>query len=117
LASLGYRAIMACDASEALAIIDRGIEFDLLFTDLVMPGAMNGSQLAKEVAKRRSPLKVLFTSGYTERAVLHHGRLEPGVLLLPKPYRTADLARAIRQALEAGEPAQMGHATAEARRG
>jgi DNA-binding LytR/AlgR family response regulator len=68
-----------------------------------MPGPMNGSQLAQKAAKRRSPLKVLFTSGYTENALMHHQRLDPGVLLLPKPYRKADLARMVRLAL-GGDP-------------
>jgi CheY-like chemotaxis protein len=99
LRSLGYKTITANNAAEALALIDGGAEFDLLFTDLIMPGLMNGSQLAKEAAKRRAPLKVLFTSGYTENSVIHHGRLEPGVALLAKPYRTADLARMIREIL------------------
>jgi PAS domain S-box-containing protein len=103
--SLGYKAITASNATDALAIIDAGTEFDLLFTDLIMPGAMSGSQLAQEAAKRRSPLKVLFTSGYTERSAVHHGRLEPGMLLLAKPYRKSDLARMLRQALERAEPA------------
>jgi FixJ family two-component response regulator len=76
------------------------VEFDLLFTDVIMPGAMDGSQLAKEVARRRPEARVLFTSGYTETAMIHHGRLDPGVLLLQKPHRRADLARALRQALE-----------------
>jgi PAS domain S-box-containing protein len=101
--SLGYRAIVAANATEALAIIDRGEPFDLLFTDLIMPGSMNGRQLAEEAAKRRSGLKVLFTSGYTEDSVVHHGRLTSGILLLAKPYRKLDLARLIRQALDAGE--------------
>jgi hypothetical protein len=64
-----------------------------------MPGQINGRQLAAEMAKRRSPLKVLFTSGYTEDAIVHHGRLDPDVLLLGKPYRMPDLARMIRLAL------------------
>jgi PAS domain S-box-containing protein len=101
--SLGYRAIVAANATEALAIIDRGESFDLLFTDLIMPGSMNGRQLAEEAAKRRPGLKVLFTSGYTEDSVVHHGRLTSGVLLLAKPYRKRDLARRLRQALDAGE--------------
>ena len=65
-----------------------------------MPGAMNGRQLADEAIKRRPQLKVLFTSGYTEDALLHHGRLDPGVLLLAKPYRRTDLARMVRRALD-----------------
>jgi hypothetical protein len=64
-----------------------------------MPGSMNGRQLAIEAQKRRPKLKVLFTSGYTENAIVHHGRLDAGVLLLPKPYISYDLARLIRTAL------------------
>jgi CheY-like chemotaxis protein len=99
LRSLGYRTMNASNAQEALAIIDGGVAFDLLFTDVIMPGQMNGRRLAEEAAKRRPNLKVLFTSGYTESAIVHHGRLDPGVLLLPKPYRKSDLARMLRQAL------------------
>jgi DNA-binding LytR/AlgR family response regulator len=64
-----------------------------------MPGGLNGRQLAAEMMQRRSPLKVLFTSGYTEDAIIHHGRLDSGVLLLAKPYRKIDLARMLRVAL------------------
>jgi len=66
-----------------------------------MPGIMNGRQLADEAVKRRPALKVLFTSGYTENAIVHHGRLDPGVLLLAKPYRKSDLARMVRKAFDA----------------
>jgi CheY-like chemotaxis protein len=97
--SLGYKTIMAHNAEQALRLIDSGAEFDLLFTDVIMPGAMNGRRLAEEAVKRRRPLRVLFTSGYTENAIVHHGRLDPDVLLLAKPYRKADLARMIRLAL------------------
>jgi CheY-like chemotaxis protein len=97
--SLGYKTISAANASEAIAAVEGGAAFDLLFTDLIMPGLMNGRQLAEEVAKRRSPLSVLFTSGYSEDAVVHHGRLDPGILLLAKPYRTNDLAHMVRVAL------------------
>jgi PAS domain S-box-containing protein len=103
LTSLGYRTLAAADGTEALALIDRGTEFDLLFTDVIMSGAMNGRELAEAVAARRPQVKVLFTSGYTENAILHHGRLDPGVFLLAKPYRKADLARMVRAAL-AGAP-------------
>jgi PAS domain S-box-containing protein len=107
---LGYKTISAADAGEAIAAVEGGAAFDLLFTDLVMPGPMNGRQLAEELAKRRAPLKVLFTSGYTEDSVIHHGRLDPGVLLLAKPYRTTDLARMVRVALD-------GHSAAPRRGG
>ena len=98
--TLGYRILSASNATEALALIDSGAKFDLLFTDVVMPGHMNGRELADVMAKRCPGLKVLFTSGYTQSAVIHHGRLVPGVLLLTKPYRKQDLARMLRRALD-----------------
>jgi CheY-like chemotaxis protein len=98
--SLGYQTLSAANAAEALMMADDGAQFDLLFTDVIMPGRMNGRQLAEEMAKRRSPLKVLFTSGYTENAIIHHGRLDPGVLLLAKPYRKLELARMLRRGLD-----------------
>jgi CheY-like chemotaxis protein len=101
LQSLGYVTLAAGNAAEALAITDTEAKFDLLFTDVIMPGDMNGRQLADEIRKRRVTLKTLFTSGYTENAIIHHGRLDPGVLLLAKPYRRSDLARMIRAALVA----------------
>jgi signal transduction histidine kinase/CheY-like chemotaxis protein len=99
---LGYRTLLAANGPEALAEIEKGIMFDLLLTDMIMPGGMNGRQLADAVRSRRPAVRVLFTSGYTEDAIIHHGRLDPGVLLLPKPYRRSDLARMIRLALERG---------------
>jgi PAS domain S-box-containing protein len=101
LQSLGYATLSAGNAGAALALVDAGEQFDLLFTDVIMPGGMNGRQLADEVKKRRPMVKVLFTSGYTENAIIHHGRLDPGVNLLAKPYRKTDLARKIHEALEA----------------
>jgi PAS domain S-box-containing protein len=97
--SLGYVTLDAANAAEARALVEAGHEFDLLFTDVIMPGTMNGRQLATELQKHKSKLKVLFTSGYTENAIIHHGRLDTGVLLLAKPYRKSDLARMIRKAL------------------
>jgi PAS domain S-box-containing protein len=99
LRSLGYATLDAPNAAEALAIVQAGHRFDLLFTDVIMPGVMNGRQLATEIKKGRPDLKVLFTSGYTENAIIHHGRLD-SVLLLAKPYRKSDMARMIRRALE-----------------
>src|SRR5262249_26131775 len=95
----GYRTLAAGNAAEALAIVDGPERIDLLFTDVIIPGGMNGRQLAMEALKRRAGLKVLYTSGYTENAIVHHGRLDAGVLLLPKPYLSSDLARMIRTAL------------------
>jgi PAS domain S-box-containing protein len=97
--SLGYVTLDAANAAEALAIVGAGQPFDLLFTDVIMPGNMNGRQLADEIAKTRPGLKVLFTSGYTENAIIHHGRLDSGILLLAKPYRKSDMAAMIRKAL------------------
>jgi PAS domain S-box-containing protein len=97
--SMGYVTLDAANAAEALAVVDAGSEFDLLFTDVIMPGAMNGRQLANEIRNRKPALKVLYTSGYTENAIIHHGRLDAGVLLLAKPYRKSDLALMLRRAL------------------
>jgi CheY-like chemotaxis protein len=97
--SLGYTALEAANAAEALAIIDGDGDIDLLFTDIIMPGAMNGRQLADEAVRRRPQLTTLFTSGYTENAIVHHGRHDSGVLLLAKPYRKTELARMLRTAL------------------
>ena len=97
---LGYTTLEACNAAEALKVIDGPAAIDLLFTDVIMPGSMNGRQLADEAVTRRPSLKVLFTSGYTENAIVHHGRLDSGVLLLAKPYRKPELARMIRTALD-----------------
>jgi CheY-like chemotaxis protein len=99
LRSLGYVTLDAANGAEAMALVEAGHAFDLLFTDVIMPGAMNGRQLADEIAKRRPGLKVLFTSGYTENAIIHHGRLDTGVLLLAKPYRKSEMAGMIRVAL------------------
>ncbi|QDW36149.1 PAS domain S-box protein [Bradyrhizobium sp. KBS0727] len=96
--SLGYVTLDAANATEALAIANAGRPFDLLFTDVIMPG-INGRQLANEISRIKPGLKVLFTSGYTENAIIHHGRLDEGVLLLAKPYRKSDMAIMIRKAL------------------
>jgi len=99
--SLGYRTLAAGNATEALTIIDNGGEIDLLFTDVMMPGSINGRQLAVEALNRRPSLKVLYTSGYAKNAMVQDGRLDSGVLLLVKPYRKVELAGMIRTALRA----------------
>jgi signal transduction histidine kinase len=97
--SLGYKTIAAADGPSALACVTDGEPFDLLFTDVIMPGGMTGRQLADEVAKRRPGTPTLYTSGYTDNSIVHHGRLDEGVLLLTKPYRKPQLAQMLRRAL------------------
>jgi PAS domain S-box-containing protein len=99
LKSLGYHTIAAENAAEALRFVERGLTFDLLFTDIVMPGSMDGAELARAVRGLRPSVKVLFTSGYTDKAIVGEGGLRTGVLLLHKPYRRGELARMIRAAL------------------
>jgi CheY-like chemotaxis protein len=106
--SLGYTTLEAADAAEALAIIGNRGDIDLLFTDVIMPGAMNGRQLACEIKRRRPSIKVLYTSGYTENTIIHHGRLDSGVLLLAKPYRKSEMARMIRRAIDGAQERHVG---------
>ena len=100
LESLGYKVIVASNADEALAIVNRGAVFDLLFTDVVMPGSMNGRQLAETLMARRPSLRVLFTSGYSDGALPLKNRAGHGIPLLTKPYRRAELARTLRRCLD-----------------
>jgi PAS domain S-box-containing protein len=99
LQSLGYRTAAADDGQAALEYVESGQPFDLLFTDVVMPSGMTGRQLAAEVTRRQPGTKVLYTSGYTDSAIVHHGRLDQGVMLLSKPYRKSELAGMVRLAL------------------
>lgn len=99
--SLGYRTVEASTARAALERLTEHRQVALLFSDVVLPGGMNGVELAEEVQKRYPHLKVLFTSGYTEHGLLDSGRLRSGAELLPKPYRKADLADKLHAMLEA----------------
>ncbi len=100
LESLGYRVLQAENAAEALDLVRGGAQVDLLFTDVVMPGAMRSGELA-QLARRYLPsLAVLFTSGYAEDDIVHDGRLDAGVELLRKPYGQDDLAARVRQVLD-----------------
>ena len=101
LTALGYRVLKASDAASALAVIESGVPIDVLFTDVVMPGTLRSPELARMARERLPNLAVLFTSGYTENAIVHGGRLDPGVELLGKPYTRESLARRIRQVIAA----------------
>jgi CheY-like chemotaxis protein len=95
LAELGYRVLAAQNGASALQVLE-GNQIDLLFTDVVMPGGMNGRQLADEAVRRRPGLKVLFTTGYTRNAIVHHGRLDAGVQMIGKPFSFNDLGAKVR---------------------
>jgi len=99
LGELGYRVLKAHDAASALHIIESGLSIDLLFTDVVMPGTLKSPELARKAKERQPHIAVLFTSGYTENAIVHGGRLDADVDLLPKPYAREALARKVRQVL------------------
>ncbi len=99
LTELGYRVLKAPDAASALAIVSSGIPIDLLFTDVVMPGPLRSPDLARKAREAIPNLAVLFTSGYTENAIVHGGRLDAGVELLGKPYTRAALAAKVRHVL------------------
>ena len=99
LSELGYRVLKAPDAASAMAIVSSGIPIDLLFTDVVMPGPLRSPDLARKASEAIPNLAVLFTSGYTENAIVHGGRLDAGVELLGKPYTRAALASKIRHVL------------------
>jgi len=100
LTELGYRVLEAVDGHTALDVLRRHSEISLLFTDVGLPGGMNGRQLADEAQRRIPLLKVLFTSGYAKAAIVHDGRLDAGVQLVTKPFTYAVLAQRIREALD-----------------
>jgi PAS domain S-box-containing protein len=99
LTELGYRVVKARDAASALVVVDSGIPIDLIFTDVMMPGALRSPELARKAKERLPNVAVLFTSGYTQNAIVHGGRLDAGVELLAKPYTREGLARKVRHVL------------------
>ena len=101
LGALGYQILEAEDGPASLALMGETARIDLLLTDVVLPRGMNGREVAEEARKRYPEIKVVFTSGYTENAVLHHGRLDEGVEILSKPYTRQTLARRVREVLDA----------------
>jgi signal transduction histidine kinase/CheY-like chemotaxis protein/CHASE3 domain sensor protein len=102
---LGYSVLRAGNAEQALALLKEGHRADVLFTDVVMPGQLNTREFARLAKEVLPELRVLFTSGYTQNAIVHNGKLDEGVELLSKPYRKDDLARKLRSILGNGSPA------------
>jgi CheY-like chemotaxis protein/two-component sensor histidine kinase len=103
LSRLGYRVIEAVDGREALQKLDEGARVDILFTDVVMPGGINGWELAERARTIKPGLKVLLTSGYALETLAERGRLPAGAIILNKPYRKVELAKRLREVLSVGE--------------
>jgi CheY-like chemotaxis protein len=100
LVDAGYRVVTADSGAAAVPILESGVPIDLLFTDVIMPGGINGRELAERARRIRPTLPVLFTSGYTENSIVHQGRLDNGVNLLMKPYRKRQLLQKVRDILD-----------------
>lgn len=113
LTGLGYAVLKANDAEQALTVVASGVHIDLLFTDVVMPGALRSPEMARRAVQTLPGLKVLFTSGYTQNAIVHGGRLDPGVELLSKPYSRQQLAAKVRQVLGNSDTEASGAGTAD----
>jgi CheY-like chemotaxis protein len=99
LRELGYRVLEASDAESALTILASEVRIDLLFTDVVLPGR-SGKSLADAALEYRRGLRVLYTTGYSRNAIVHHGRLDAGVQLISKPFTFEELARRVRDVLD-----------------
>jgi PAS domain S-box-containing protein len=100
LASLGYKVVSAANGAEALEVLEKEPDIDLLFTDVVMPGSIGGRALAERARQMRPGLKVLFASGYFEGALVGKGDLETDVRFLTKPYIKRELAKKIEETLK-----------------
>jgi len=100
LEDLGYRLLTANDGKQALQQLKKEPAIDLLFSDVVMPGGINGYELAEKATTNRPELKVLLTSGYTEKAVTHNGHARFNANLLSKPYTQIELAKRVRAILD-----------------
>lgn len=100
LEGLGYNVITASEGEPALALLRERSDIDLLLSDIVLPGGMNGRQIAQAAQAIRPSIKILHISGYSREAVVHQGRIDPGVELLSKPYRRSELAARIRKVLD-----------------
>ena len=106
LRELGYTVLLAADADAALRLLESGAAVALLFTDVVLPGK-NGQVLSDMARQLRPDIRVLFTTGYSRNAIVHHGRLDPGVNLLTKPFTIEQLAVRVRDILDKGPPLRM----------
>jgi two-component system cell cycle sensor histidine kinase/response regulator CckA len=95
----GYTVLLAANADEALQVFEQDVSIDVLLTDVVMPGG-SGPELTGRLVEQHPALKVIYMSGYTEDAIVHHGVLDPGIAFIHKPFTSETLARKIRDALD-----------------
>ena len=96
---LGYTVLVAGNADRAIQLFEENPSIDLLLTDVVMPG-VSGPELTRLLVERRPSLKVIYMSGYTDEAIVHHGVLDPGIDFLHKPFTSEELGRKIRDVLD-----------------
>ena len=109
LKELGYRVMEADNGAAALQALETASEpIDLLFTDVILPGGMTGADIAQQARAQQPGLRILFTTGYARNAIIHHGRLDPGVELLTKPFTYAELATKVREMLDRDDARQAG---------
>ena len=101
LEELGYHVMSAESGAAALETLNGSHQIDLLLTDVVMPGGMNGRQLADKAVGHRPGLRVLYMTGYTRNAIIHQGRLDRGINMISKPFSFEELASKVRQVLDA----------------
>lgn len=97
---LGYQVTEFAEGKQAIDTLHQGQRFDLLLTDVVLAGGMSGKEVAQAAATLDPDMEILYMSGYAENAIVHHGRLDPGVHLLSKPFRSSELARKLRLVLD-----------------
>jgi CheY-like chemotaxis protein len=95
----GYTVMVAASADEAVRLFEGNGSIDVLLTDVVMPGA-SGPELTRQLLERQPGLQVIYMSGYTEEAIVHHGVLDPGIAFLHKPFTSEALGRKIREVLD-----------------
>ncbi len=109
LKELGYRVMEADNGAAALQALETASEpIDLLFTDVILPGGMTGADIAQQARAQQPELRILFATGYARNAIIHHGRLDPGVELLTKPFTYAELATKVREMLDRDDARQAG---------
>ena len=109
LKELGYRVMEADNGAAALQALEMASEpIDLLFTDVILPGGMTGADIAQQARAQQPGLRILFATGYARNAIIHHGRLDPGVELLTKPFTYAELATKVREMLDRDDARQAG---------